>query len=604
MGIVANLRRDSQYLGLGARVAWNLRKVRPTGSYTVANLFEQWVERTPDAVVVRFEGRSLTYAQLDAMASRYAHWARSQGLGRGDVVALLMENRPEYMACWLGLAKVGIIAALINTNLSGSSLAHCLRVSEARSLVLGSELRDAFVGARDLLEAEPDVWVLPDGEARHPLEPGWHDLDAALASAPTAAGSELRDGLLARDKLFYIYTSGTTGNPKAANISHFRFLSAAAGFAAMARMLASDRMYVVLPLYHSAGGMCAVGMTLAAGGTIVLRRKFSASQFWKECREEGVTIFQYIGELCRYLLNTPEQPGERDHALRLCLGNGLRPDIWEAFQSRFSIPKILEFYGATEGNVILMNSEGRVGAIGHVPPLMRRLLPMRVVRFDHDSEGPLRGADGFCIECEPGEPGEAIGRIPEKPDSPLGQFEGYTDRAATEKKILQNVFRKGDAWFRTGDLMRFDEDGFFYFVDRIGDTFRWKGENVSTHEVAEVLGRQPGVREANVYGVAVPGADGRAGMASMVVDSDFDLRSLRAALRQQLAPYARPLFIRLQREMEVTGTFKHRKVDLVKDGFDPARIADLLYFDDPEKGAFVPLDREVYERITSGRVRI
>ncbi len=605
MSLVGALRRDSQYLGIGARMAWRMRKVRPAGTFTAADLIEEWAERTPNAIAIRFEGEDTTYAELNAAANRYANWAVSMGLGLGDVVAVLMENRPEYMACWLGLAKVGAIGALINTNLTGSSLAHCLRISEARLLVLGDELRDAWVGARDQLEEKPQVWVLPDGDAeRDALEPGWHDLEIALAEASTLAGRELRDGLTAKDKLFYIYTSGTTGNPKAANISHFRFLYISAGFSGLARCTARDRMYVVLPLYHSAGGLCAVGLTFAAGGTVVLRRKFSASQFWSDCRAEGVTLFQYIGELCRYLLNSPEHSDERSHRLRLAIGNGLRPDIWEEFRDRFAIPNILEFYGATEGNVALFNADGKVGAIGRIPPLMRRVMNVKLVRFDMDTEEPVRGPDGFCIECEPGEPGEAIGLIPRNPNSPLGAFEGYTDKKATEKKVLASVFRRGDVWFRTGDLMRCDGEGYFYFVDRIGDTFRWKGENVSTNEVAEVLGGHPGVREANVYGVEVPGADGRAGMASLVVDSDFDLRSLHAAVRRELAPYARPLFIRLQQEMQITGTFKHRKIDLVADGFDPTKIPDLLYFDDPEQDAFATLDKAAYERITSGSVRI
>ncbi len=608
MGFLTTLRRDTNYLGMGARIAWRMRRLRPDGTFTAADLVEQWAQRTPGAVAVRFEGRDLSYAELDAAANRYAGWAHAAGISRGDAVALLMENRPEFLACWLGLAKIGAVGALINTNLTGASLAHCLRVSGARHLVLGAELCDAWTSARDQLESPPRVWLTREGasatsEARTP-EPGWQDLDAHLAEASPQGDRSLRAGLTARDKLFYIYTSGTTGNPKAANISHFRFLYVASAFSGICAARPEDRMYVVLPLYHTAGGVVAVGLTFVAGGTVVLRRRFSASQFWTDCRREQVTLFQYIGELCRYLVNSPEGPDERSHHLRLCLGNGLRPDIWETFQQRFAIPQIIEFYGATEGNVALFNPDGKVGAIGRVPPLLKNVMKMKLVRFDDEREEPTRGPDGFCIESAPGEPGEAIGLIPRNPHTPLGQFEGYTDERATEKKILHDVFEKGDAWFRTGDLMRCDEEGYYYFVDRIGDTFRWKGENVSTSEVAAALGRVPGVREANVYGVTVPGADGRAGMASLVVDGDFDLHSLHAGVRRELAVYARPLFIRLQSEMQVTGTFKHRKVDLVAEGFDPARISDRLYFDDPEKDAFVPLDGSVYERITAGQVRL
>ena len=604
-GLVGTLRRGSQYVGIAARMVWRMRKIRFAGTFTAADLIEQWAERTPDAIAIRFEGESTTYAELNAAANRYANWAASRRIGQGHVVALLMENRPEYMACWLGLAKVGAIGALINTNLRGDALAHCLRVSEARLLVLGDELRGAWVGAREQLEDKPQVWVVRDGKAeRDALEPGWHDLDTALAETSAVASRDLRDGLTAAAQLFYIYTSGTTGDPKAAKISHFRFLSMSGGFSTLARCTAEDRMYVVLPLYHSAGGICAIGLTFAAGGTVVLRRKFSASEFWSDCRAEGATLFQYIGELCRYLLNSPAHPDERSHSLRLVLGNGLRPDIWEKFRDRFAIPHILEFYGATEGNVAIVNADGKVGAIGRIPRFMRRLMNVKLVRFDPNTEEPVRGADGLCIECGPGEPGEAIGLIPSKPNTQIGQFEGYTDEQATQKKILASAFTQGDTWFRTDDLMRCDEEGYYYFVDRIGDTFRWKGENVSTSEVAEALGRHLGVLEANVYGVEVPGTDGRAGMASLVVDSDFDLRSLHVAVRSGLASYARPLFIRLQQEMQITGTFKHRKVDLVADGFDPTKIADLLYFDDPEQDGFAVLDKAVYERITSGRVRI
>jgi fatty-acyl-CoA synthase len=290
--------------------------------------------------------------------------------------------------------------------------------------------------------------------------------------------------------------------------------------------------------------------------------------------------------------------------VRVCVGNGLRPDVWETFQKRFAIPKIVEFYGATEGNVALSNLDGRTGAVGRIPWYLRRLISLELIRFDIESESPVRGADGFCIRCGVGEAGEAIGLIPKDPKAPMGHFEGYTSPEATEKKILRNVFEQGDAWFRTGDLLRHDAEGYYYFVDRIGDTFRWKGENVATSEVAEVLSIHPGVREANVYGVNVPGADGRAGMAALVVDEGIDLEALHAHLARQLPVYARPLFLRLRTELEITGTFKHRKVELVAEGCDPATVKEPLYFSDPEKGCFVPLSAALYERIQAGELRL
>jgi fatty-acyl-CoA synthase len=359
-------------------------------------------------------------------------------------------------------------------------------------------------------------------------------------------------------------------------------------------------MYNVLPLYHSAGGICAVGVALTAGGSLVLRRKFSAQEFWNDCHRYKPTFFQYIGELCRYLLNAPIGPHERDHGLRAITGNGLRPEIWAAFQQRFAIPKIVEFYGATEGNVSMLNYDGKIGAVGRVPWYMRRIVTTRIVRFDIEREMPVRGADGFCIECAPGEVGEAIGQITSEPGK---TFDGYTQQSDTQKKVLHDVFAKGDAWFRTGDLMRRDRHDYFYFVDRIGDTFRWKGENVATSEVSEALGVVPGIKEANVYGVSVPGQDGRAGMAALVVGPEFDVTTLAQKLASNLPAYARPVFLRLQPEMEITGTFKQRKVELVKEGFDPKAVADPLYWLDHATGRYEPLDAARHDAIVSGRMK-
>jgi fatty-acyl-CoA synthase len=313
----------------------------------------------------------------------------------------------------------------------------------------------------------------------------------------------------------------------------------------------------------------------------------------------GVTTFQYIGELCRYLLNSPEHPDEHRHTVRGCVGNGLRPDVWRPFQERFRIPRIVEFYGATEGNVVFMNFDGKVGSVGRLPAFVRRALGTHLIRYDVEADAHVRGSDGFCIPCRPGEIGEAIGRI-----SAVARFEGYTSSSATEKKILRDVFQKGDAYFRTGDLLRMDEDGYFYFIDRIGDTFRWKGENVATSEVAEVLSVAEGVREANVYGVSVPGQEGRAGMAALVVDEKFDPAQLYAHVARELPTYARPLFVRIGSEIEVTGTFKHRKVDLVTQGFDPAVVSDRLLFADSGAARYVPLAADLYARIVSGEVRL
>jgi fatty-acyl-CoA synthase len=596
---------------LAARMLPALPKLaahRPGQRKTVADWVEDRARRHPQRTFVIFEGRRMAYGELDAAANRVAHFARRLGLGPGDVVALLMENRPEYVATWAGLAKAGVTTALLNTNQTGRALRHSLAVAGAKHLILGSECAEAFATTASDLERPLEVWWArdPADVARQARPPeGAHDLGAVLEEQPALQPDPgMREGVRSGDDLFYIYTSGTTGLPKAARFSHMRFLGAG-DLSAWALGLGEGSVhYCALPLYHSAGGVVVVSSVLASGATMALRRKFSASQFWDDCRSFGVTHFQYIGEFCRYLVNQPERPDDRQHRVRAAIGNGLRGDVWARFQERFGIPRIVEFYGATEGNATLVNLEGKVGSVGRLP--FKFMTNARLVRFDVESENHVRDARGLCIECRPGEVGEFLGRIPSKPDQPMGRFEGYTSAEATEKKILRDVFQKGDAWFRSGDLLRQDADGFFYFVDRIGDTFRWKGENVSTEEVAAAVCAFGAFEMANVYGVAVPGADGRAGMAALLLreDAKLDPEALWRHLDAALARYAMPLFLRELREVEVTGTFKLRKVTLQEEGFDLARVSDPLWLRDDDTRSFVRLTPALLEEIRSGARRL
>jgi fatty-acyl-CoA synthase len=359
---------------------------------------------------------------------------------------------------------------------------------------------------------------------------------------------------------------------------------------------------VALPLYHATGGLCGMGAALLNGACVVLRRRFSATQFWSDIRQEDCTLFAYIGELCRYLANQPPHPDERAHRLRLAFGNGLRPDVWEKVIGRFGLPRVLEFYGSTEGNVSMFNFDGRPGAIGRIPAPLKGRFNARIVRFDYEVEAPQRGAGGFCTEAAPGEAGECLGRIDAA--DPRAEFSGYLDKAASEKKVLRDVFAPGDAWFRTGDLLRQDADGYVYFVDRVGDTFRWKGENVSTSEVEIAISSMPGVTHAIVYGVAVPGQDGRAGMAAITPKDSVDLKALHRHLASNLPAYARPVFLRFQDEAETTGTLKYRKVDLVREGFDPMKASDPLFVADAERSTYVPITVDLLRDIVSGKMRL
>jgi fatty-acyl-CoA synthase len=557
---------------------------------------EELAGRFGDAPALLSDGEDLSFRALAQRANRYARWALGQGVQKGDTVCLLMANRPEYMAVWLGITRAGGVVALLNTNLVGASLAHCIDVVDSKHIIVASDLIEAFEGARPFLATRPVLWRHGAGAAPD------RDITAAVAGLPADA---LAPGetppVSIDDRALYVYTSGTTGLPKAAKISHYRLMMWTHWFAGMMETQARDRMYNCLPMYHSIGGAVATGAVLVNGGSVVIREKFSASRFWDDIARYDCTLFQYIGELCRYLLLAPPHPREMQHRLRLCCGNGLRGDIWEAFRERFAIPQILEFYAATEANVSLFNVEGKPGAIGRTPPFIAHRSTLALVKFDVGRNMPVRDENGFCARCGVNETGEAIGRISSEAGA---RFDGYTDDAATKKKVLRDVFERGDAWFRTGDLMRRDEANFYYFVDRIGDTFRWKGENVATSEVAAAITAFPGIADANVYGVAIPGADGRAGMAEIVCRGSIDLPAFRDHLARHLPRYALPVLLRLREEIDVTPTFKPLKHGTGPDDYDPSACPDRLYVSDPERRAYVVLDQGLYERIRAGRMQL
>jgi fatty-acyl-CoA synthase len=598
MGLAANIRRDLKFAAGLRRLLKRIKPISLDGDVLVCDDFEEAVDRFGDNIALEDETRSLTYRELDGMANRYAHWARSRNLRRSDVIGLVMTNRPEFIAAWMGFSKVGIATALINTNLTGQALAHCLNIAGVSQVVADEETWRKCEEARPFVTRTMMLWVLGlRGEDEMSERRG---LDNAVRSGSSVRPPKAaRDGLTNRDTALYIYTSGTTGLPKAAKIHHARARTYMRAFAGATATTAEDRVFNVLPLYHSTGGLVGIGPAFLNGGRLILRRKFSASSFWKDVNASGATVFVYIGELCRYLVNCPEQEGERGHKLRLAFGNGLRPDVWSDFQTRFAIPEIFEFYGSTEGNVSVFNFDGKPGSIGRVPKFLKKQINIRLVQFDIDTEMPVRAANGCCVEAKPGEIGEAIGLIG---NDIRHDFSGYADKAASEKKILTDVFQRGDRWFRTGDLMRQDSEGYFYFIDRIGDTFRWKGENVSTAEVEQRLAEAPGVKEVIAYGVPVPGAEGKAGMVTLVVEGKFSPKAFAEYADAQLPPYARPVFVRLAKTLETTGTFKYRKVDLVAEGFDPA-VVGTVYVRGGKSG-YQRLTADAFAAIRNGETRL
>jgi fatty-acyl-CoA synthase len=568
-------------------------------STTFPDVMQELADRFGPALALAGDDERMTFRELAEQSNRYTRWALGQGITTGDVVCLLMPNCPQYVAIWVGITHVGGIVSLLNTNLRGDALAHAINIVSPKYIIAAAELADAVTEVQPKLTTKVEAWVY-GGEVH-----GFARIDQAIAheAGTSLSGLDFRPPSIA-DRALYIYTSGTTGLPKAANVSHFRLMQWSYWFAGLMDTQSTDRMFNCLPMYHSVGGVVAIGSVLVNGGSVVIRPRFSASRFWDEVAEWDCTLFQYIGELCRYLVNASAHPREAEHRLRLCCGNGLRADVWPEFKRRFRIPQILEFYASTEGNVSLYNYEGKPGAIGRVPSFLAHRTNLALVKYDFEADAPRRSDEGLCVRCQPGEIGEAIGKILDDGSNQGGRFEGYADRGASERKILRDVFAPGDAWFRTGDLMRRDDKGYYFFVDRVGDTFRWKGENVSTAEVATKISACPGVLEAIVYGVTIPGTEGRAGMATIVTGQGFSLNTFYKYLNENLPEYARPLFLRLSDRIETTATFKSKAHELKRDGYDPSTISDAIFFSDRLRQAFVRLDAALYESIQGGVMQL
>ena len=570
--------------GLWTHLTWS-----PDSDQTVPLALETWAAERPADPFLWFEGRTLSVGEVNRRVNQHAHAYRSLGLAAGDVVALLLENRPEYIYHFYGLAKLGVVAALLNPRAGGPHLLHTLTASGARLLVAGDSELQALGQTSTSWSAVP----LPLGIALDAERPGTHayrDWASLVETQPDHDPHETRGRRLGH-VMAYIFTSGTTGLPKAAVVKHHRFYRAGKLLGGLVPVTSADCIYDCLPLYHASGNAVGLSLAVTQRARLALARRFSTRQFWADCAASQATLFVYIGEICRYLYQSPPSPHDRAHAVRRMVGNGLRADIWDPFCSRFGIEKVVEFYGATEGNAETANVLGTSGSCGVLLPGR-----MALARYDVERAELLRNRRGFCEPCPAGEPGLLLGAI-----GPRNEFAGYADRGATERKVLRDVFRAGDAWYDTGDLLRRDRLYRLYFVDRLGDTFRWKGENVSTQEVAEALRGVAGVMDATVYGVVVPGTEGRAGMAAVVLDGPFDPGGLFAALSERLPAYAQPRFLRLVKELDLTETFKHRKQRLQQEGFDPARVEDPLYAWDKEHRTYAPLTTEVREALAAGR---
>ncbi|KAI5742627.1 hypothetical protein M8J77_009376 [Diaphorina citri] len=593
--------RDLMALQRYLRFLWAARRVAQK-DLTIADIFREHAVRSPNKVIFIFENTEWTAQQVEAYSNRVANFFLAQGLKKGDSVALMLENRPEFVCLWLGLSKLGVITALINHNLRQNSLLHCINIADVSAFIYGAELTDAVQEISTSLGSNVKLFSWsPDTDSSSSPVPRSQALSPLLSEVPTSPPSlSYRVGV--QDKLIYIYTSGTTGLPKAAVISNHRYYFLGGAIAYQIGFRTKDRFYTPLPLYHTAGGAMCIGQALIFGCCVVIRKKFSASNYFSDVCKYKCTVGQYIGEMCRYLLSTPEKPEDKAHNVRLMFGNGLRPQIWSEFVDRFRIAQIGEFYGATEGNANIANIDNQPGAIGFVSRLIPTIYPISIIRVDPVTSEPIRNKKGLCTRCEPGEPGVFIGKI--VPSNPARAYLGYVNEKDSAKKIVTDVFEIGDSAFLSGDLLVMDKWGYLYFKDRTGDTFRWKGENVSTCEVEGVVSNASEYRDCVVYGVEVPGYEGRAGMAAILdINKSLDVTAVSEGIKKALPSYARPLFIRCLREVEMTGTYKLKKLDLQKEGFDPNVIQDRLYYLS-SKGVYEELTPEVYKDLVQGNIRL
>ena len=590
------------------RVIWNFFQAAPTLIFfkppaddtktSLGLMFQTTAAKYSNKSAIVCGDSELTWGQFNALTNQYAHSLKSQGVARGDCVAVLIENRTELLCSIFALAKIGATAGLVNTGLTDRPLAHCISIVESKKCLVGQELLAALSGVKgDLTLQDKDyLWVAD------PLiivdAPDWAtNFSATLAGMPTDNLPET-DEIVAGEIALYIFTSGTTGLPKPAVIYHRKIMSAAKPYSKVGfHAKPSDRMYICLPLYHATGFLLGIGSCLYSGASMFVRRRFSATQFWPEVQKHQTTLFIYVGELCRYLAMAPECPDEKNNPLKTMLGNGLRPDIWDTFRNRFGVKRITEIYGSSEGNVSFLNILNKESTIG------TGSVVVMLVKYDIENDEIVLDEDGKVIEVEPGKAGLMLGQIDDR-----YKFDGYKNAGATNDKILTDLREPGDRWFNTGDLIRTVDVGFamglphYQFVDRVGDTFRWRAENVSTNEVGEILNACDQVEISNVYGVDIPGAEGKAGMAAITLTpgQQFSAAEFTEFVDRELPAFARPVFVRIEQQQDTTGTFKLFKGKLKQQAYHLDQVDEPIYVRQPKSKQYELLDHGFYEQLING----
>jgi citronellyl-CoA synthetase len=594
---VPNLLKKLPHVVKGLILANDTRPTKPMG---LGWAFEKAVRQNPYGVALLYQNTQLTYAQLNEWVNQIAHYFLARGLQKGDVVALLIENRPELLAMAVAMAKIGVTSALVNTSQTGRVLTHSINLVKPRAVIVGDELKGALDDVlQDLDIDRNNLYWLADQDTlkdQGKAPAGYHNLAEVIKSYPRF-NPPTTNSVFYGDGLFYIYTSGTTGMPKAVVFNHGRWMKAYGTFGHVMNLTPDDVMYVTLPFYHATAMVVCWSCVIAGAGGIALRRKFSASQFWPDVQRYNASAIGYVGELCRYLMEVPAANHDRQHRVSKMIGNGMRPNIWGKFKQRFGVDEVFELYGSSEGNVGFSNIFNFDNTVGFSP------IPYAIVKYDQEKGEPVRDANGFMIKVATGESGLLIGEI-----SKRAPFDGYTDPEKNKAVIMQDVFVKGDRYFNTGDLMR--DIGFRHaqFVDRLGDTFRWKGENVSTTEVENLVSEYSKISEAVVYGVEIPNTNGRAGMAAITPHegqnlTEQDYSDMLTFFKKSMPAYAIPVFLRIQAQMETTGTFKYQKNNLKKQAFDPVQTQEPVLVWLPSTNAYTPVTDEVFANIQAGQYR-
>ncbi|XP_042330644.1 very long-chain acyl-CoA synthetase-like [Sceloporus undulatus] len=591
---------DLSFLFTLIRIGYRWQKrIQKNPPITMLDIFLEKVQKHPEKPLILFEEEVYSYRDIDRWSSQVARVLQSHvGMKEGETVAVFLKNAPVYVWVWIGVEKIGCTMACINYNIRSKSLLHALSSCEAKVLLTTPDFQAAIEDVLPTLNTEGvRVFYLSDDSPTAGVEAL---LGRIKSSSAEPVPTSFRAHVTSKSTSLYIFTSGTTGLPKAAIITHRKALQAINLFW-LCGVHANDIIYIPLPLYHGAG-LTGIASCIDTGATCVLTPKFSVTKYWDDCRQYHVTVVQYIGEIMRYVCNAPKKDNDCEHSVRIAVGNGMRVEVWKEFLNRFGAIRFYEMYGATEGNAGFINYTGKVGAVGRTNFFHKKLMKFELIQYDIEKDEPVRDKKGCCIPVAIGDTGLLVIKITEN-----APFEGYAgDLQKTEKKILRDVLKKGDCYFNSGDLLMQDHEGFIYFQDRVGDTFRWKGENVATTEVETTLAGVGFIQEINVYGVPVSGHEGKIGMGAMRLKEGFpfDGKKLYVHAKDYLPNYAIPRFIRIREALEITGTFKQHKGQLVKEGFDPAIISDPLYFLDDSEKCYVPMTQEIFNSIVEKKLKL